>query len=320
MMDELNNYLTAMFGDGIALKLYRYPVDLPAVYKSIFTLLHEQICDNKCIFALDNGSYRITPLQIRKFVSTLEDCIKSRVIYVGRLNEPHELERLIAMQVPFISPGRHIYLPFAGLSIGKPRKNILLSRNCLTTYSQLSAFAFLMKKFRREICLDDVTGMFKCSKTSAANAFCELEYFGIGHKERQAGLRDIYFRFDKSGQEMWEELKPICRNPCKRIVGLSGIPNSLSLVSAGETALSQMSMLSSSDKLEYAVSLSIFNKLNLKTVPVWLSDVSLQLWSYRPDIFNDGIVDIFSLALTLKESQDDRVQICLENAFEVFNW
>ena len=47
------------------------------------------------------------------------------------------------------------------------------------------------------------------------------------------------------------------------------------------------------------------------------ADVQLELWSYNPKLFEkDGLVDPFSLYLSLQDIKDERVEAALEKLIE----
>ena len=60
----------------------------------------------------------------------------------------------------------------------------------------------------------------------------------------------------------------------------------------------------------------------MKLLPSIETDaIELEIWRYDPAMFaTDGIVDPFSLYLSLKDSKDERIQIALEEMMEKLAW
>lgn len=48
--------------------------------------------------------------------------------------------------------------------------------------------------------------------------------------------------------------------------------------------------------------------------------IVLQLWRYRPDVLSDGVIDPFSLALSLRGESDERVQMAIDEMLEELQW
>lgn len=47
--------------------------------------------------------------------------------------------------------------------------------------------------------------------------------------------------------------------------------------------------------------------------------IELEIWHYNPNLFaKDGLVDLFSLYLSLKESKNERIEAALEKIMEKF--
>ena len=71
-------------------------------------------------------------------------------------------------------------------------------------------------------------------------------------------------------------------------------------------------MLNPSEQRELAAFHTDYSRHRQQEIPVADAPIRLELWNYQPLVMSDGAVDPFSLWLTLKDNQDDRIQICLE--------
>ena len=79
-------------------------------------------------------------------------------------------------------------------------------------------------------------------------------------------------------------------------------------------------MLSEALPEVYAASLTDFRKGDYEIVLPDSADIVLQLWRYRPNILEDNGIDSLSLALSLKNESDERVQMAVEEMLEDFQW
>src|SRR5660397_140392 len=93
---------------------------------------------------------------------------------------------------------------------------------------------------------------------------------------------------------------------------------------AGDTALAALSMLVPPKEPVYALGSQAWKKIanNVEQIPV--EDVEtcrIQLWCYDPALFaRGGRVDCFSLYLSLRDEEDERVEAALEEMMEKTAW
>lgn len=95
---------------------------------------------------------------------------------------------------------------------------------------------------------------------------------------------------------------------------------------AGETALAKKSMLNDPKCMVYAM-----DKKRLKEIPqeaivqpqfVLGNDyVEIELWKYNPSAYMmDDMVDVVSLVQSLKNVDDERVEMQIEEVMEEYRW
>ena len=89
---------------------------------------------------------------------------------------------------------------------------------------------------------------------------------------------------------------------------------------AGANALAENTMLSEALPEIYAASLTDFRKGNYEIVLADEADIVLQLWRYRPNILGESGIDPLSLAISLKDDKDERVQMAIDELLEGFQW
>lgn len=320
MQKALDHYLRLAFGTNPALEAVPMPKSLPILYSATFQLLKGTVEQCPCLFAVNRGRTHLTPARIKKQISTLTDMFQLPVAYVGTLTHAHEPERMIAMRIPFVIPGKHLYLPFIGTLLSLPQKRIAIQRDYLSVCAQLIVTGVLLKQIATPVHIADVVEKLPFSRSSVISALNELEYFKLGQKEKLPQSREIELHFYHSGQTLWEDAQQLFRNPCKRTVGLHTLPEGIAPISAGADALAEVSMLSEQPPSIYAMELSSFRKLDFEVLPLNDADIKMQLWLYQPDIFGNGKIDPLSLALSLTNDPDDRVQIALEEYMKGFSW
>ena len=92
------------------------------------------------------------------------------------------------------------------------------------------------------------------------------------------------------------------------------------MVAAGETALSEKTMLNSNRVETYAVYHKLFNKQQLmKELVDPDKQIRLEVWEYDPKQFANGnVADSLSVVLSLKDSEDERIEEAIEELLRDF--
>jgi hypothetical protein len=162
------------------------------------------------------------------------------------------------------------------------------------------------------------------STMALTRAFDELEFAKIATTSRQGRKRFMEFPVDQ--RHLWETAGSFLRDPVKKRVYVSRISSQIPNIEAGLTALARVSMLSAPDRMTYAISGKAWKAIreedSLEQLPSIETDaIELEIWLYNPVTFaTSGNVDPFSLYLSLRDSNDERIQIALEEMMENIKW
>ena len=138
--------------------------------------------------------------------------------------------------------------------------------------------------------------------------------------------RERLVHFDKDRKELWEKALPHMKSPVKKHVWLNTLIDDSSLCQAGLTALAEYSMLAPPKMPEYAVAEKDWKGIQHRhsgDIAAHQDEATckLELWNYAPRLFSkDGIVDRFSLYLSLRMVEDERVESALETMMENIPW
>lgn len=319
MFKCLKNFLFQVFRTDSGLVPINHVKGLPVLYPALFQMWSGAVGETPCMFAYARSTNHLTPAQIERYMTVLSEHFHVPAVYVGDRLAPHEPERLISKGIPFIVPGKQMFLPFAGTYLKRTSPFCQIEHDYLGTCAQLIVLGVLQKYIAAPVRIMDIVDRFGVSRSTAISALFELEHFGLGMKEKTNG-KEIGFHFVLSGKKLWDEAQPFLRNPCKRTVGLETIPDDCTLTLAGADALAEETMLNATEPKYYAMSLNEFRKKDIQTVNTATAKYHLQLWLYRPTVFDHVRIDMLSLYLTLKNDPDDRVQIALNKRMEEIQW
>ena len=132
-----------------------------------------------------------------------------------------------------------------------------------------------------------------------------------------------------SGDALYKKAKPYLIDPVKKrvFVKLEGLPDDLPL--SGESALAKRSMLNPPRITCRAIDKETYKELRdwndiERADPTWRAKrdfIELEIWKYDPRLLaRHGIVDVVSLAASLSERHDERVELAVEEMLEAYSW
>lgn len=221
-----------------------------------------------------------------------------------------ERSALIYKNIPFIVEGKQIYLPFMGMLLQESYSQPSFKRDSLSPSAQLLLFYYIYKGCG-ELEMAHLGEKLGITAMSVTRAVKELEEFGLVSTHKR-GVNKI-ITSELRGNELYKKAEKVLRSPVKKAGYLDkGILKEA--VQAGETALSEMGMLNPPTVNTFAV-----HRLPDGCPPLeeTLTDEDeqdrVEVWSYDPRVLaKDGNVDVLSLHQTLKNENDERIQIELD--------
>ena len=232
-------------------------------------------------------------------------------------------DALIAKEIPFISLPDQIFLPFLGVMLSNNlKRKMIVSTDKMMPATQC-LFLYLLYQsgndfFIKKQAADDL-GLTKMSITRASEQLKQMDLI----REERVG-KEIRMVPNYKGRELFEVAKDYLINPVQKIVHTK-ITKEEGLFIAGETMLSRHSMLAAPSEDVYAVVkgsdiVSGFEEIDTR----WQDDIRtsrVELWKYDPGLFaNNGEVDPVSLAMSLSDNADERVEGELQSFLEEYKW
>lgn len=232
-------------------------------------------------------------------------------------------DALVSRRIPFLSLPDQVYLPFLGIMLNNnSKKESALSAEKMMPATQALFLYLLYRKadhtLKKQAALD--LGLTRTSITRASEQLKIMKLITeIPHG------KEIHMVPVTNGREFFEMAKPYLINPVQKHLVAKKEKSYTSMIIAGESALSQHSMLSQPEYPTYALYKNTFHEMEIQEVdPRWEQDnniYTLELWKYNPALFAfAGTVDPVSLAMSLKENEDERVQGELKNYLDRFPW
>ncbi len=259
---------------------------------------------------------------LKKQATKYKDTTGLDVIYAFKHVTKAQRDALVSNKISFICLPSQIYLPILGLSLRNLFKNIYNVNSEKMMPITQSLFLHLLYK-DSSVKKSDAASYLGVTKTSITRASAQLKAMGL-IKEKRVGT-EIYMNTVAKGFELFTKAKPYLINPKTKVITTSVKGEYGELPQAGESALSGKSMLASPKSIVYAIFKDSKLAKECEIVdPKWAVDkpyCEIELWKYDPMLFAiNGSVDIISLAMSLSDNEDERVQYEINKYLEEYRW
>jgi len=326
MPREVQEYLKATLGISVHIRQWDQANSLPLYLKEAFALYSVELLGHECLLAIDQSLGQRTTGQIITVLQKLAERWGKSVIYVAATLSSVNRYRFVEAKVPFIVPGKQLYLAPSGIDFRKAyEKPLKQPSESLSPIAQLLILQVLHKHDIEQETPTRLAARLGYAKMTIGRAFNELEALGLAEGRKQGKERHIHFI--KQGKELWESALPFLRDPVKRRILVSDLGRTqLSLIAAGETALSQYSNINPPPHATYAVHYGSAEAKQFAVQSIDAQDAEgdcteLELWTYDPLLLSThGAVDRLSLYLSLREEKDERVHQAMEVMVRSMRW
>jgi hypothetical protein len=308
---------------GVAVSLWEWPGKsrLPLFLRQAYDFHEFEFLGQPCLTMVETGNEDLSPATIRKQMAQLRDKFPGEVIYV-RLGLTSDLRRrLIEQGVQFVIPGNQLYLPRFGLDLREYFRTRPSESDVLTPAAQATLLYLLLHEDATNRSVNGLARPLGYSKMSISRAFTELEIPQLGKVETMG--RNRFLHLADEPKVVWQAAQKHLRSPVRDRVMFEDFGNRDLGVTAGLPALSKYTMLSAGSRPTYAVSASDWEEGTGHSLGATgeQHEVEIELWTYDPRLLaRDGLVDRLSLFLSLRESEDERVQAALSEMIESMPW
>ena len=320
ILSAIISYINKSLGFSINPKPWNKSDKLPLILNERYSFYTVKLSGIFCMFFIEETE-KSTPAIIAKHCRLLTEYWKGGIIFSRSCLSARDRSRLIKAKIPFIIPYKQLYLPFIGIDL---KELFPLEREKGTYLSPLAQVLVLGKLYKKEWInetpskIAEAIGM---SKMSVGRAFNELYQLDIGNI-KQTG-KEKHFVFHKSGQTLWERIVDQLRSPVTSMDIVFSKPNT-EMILSGESALACYSMIQEPDQKTMALwNRASYNSwiLNSKQSKYTGIDIIIQKWSYNPSLFSKRkIADPLSIYLEFKETNDERIEMALDELIKEIRW
>ena len=336
-MNDLVAYIEKIFGEEIKVKQLpnEEMAKLPLYLSQTFNMYKTELLGQELILAelvsIDEFSISRTEKQLQN----VKAIFAGKVVLVLNNVASYVRARLTNKRINFIVPGKQLFLPEMLIDLKETNITGQLKEKKLKLLpsAQVIVLFYLLNTDKT---WDIETKQFKAiaqrlaySPMSISNAAENLKDLGLisidGEKEK-----NIRFKYKKT--DLWNiiEEKKLFVSPVLQTVFADEIPNQKTALGSNLSALAEYSDINPARQIYLAYEKNTFNKLKKNNVFEYLMPVdgkyAVEVWKYNPVILakliskETLVVDPLSLYLSMKDNQDERVEMALAQIKEKYLW
>lgn len=220
---------------------------------------------------------------------------------------------LLENHIPFITD-KQTFLPFIGTLLVDEKEPEKIKDKFV--YSTQLLFLAYMYNHEKKVYVSDLSKSLPFSAMTLSRAVKQLEMTDLFLVYKDGVNKVIESKY--SHKELFERIQHYLLTPVRQVGYMNQSLVTDYMVLAGETALSEMSMLNPSRLRTYAVYEKDFDKMHLIDELIDPDvQVKVEIWAYNPHLFtHTNIADTLSIVLSLKENKDERIEEVLEDILE----
>ena len=312
-MQQLKEYIKNTLGIDLNIEALSKAqnIRLPVYLASGYTLYTANLLNRDIVFAETKND--ITTAGLVKHLSVLKKLFNTYAVAIFPQLESYKRLRLIQKRIPFIVPGKQMYMPelFIDLkdfgTVQKQEHKVMTpaTQALLLYHLQIESLEGMnFKNIAGKLLYDSAT-ITRTARYLEKMKFCTID-----------GTREKWLHFDLNNKALWESVKPHMHTPVKKVVYFNGWVDDNNLFKANNSALSHYTDLNEDNFEYYAVKpgyLKLLKGANLKETACKEGNLCVEEWMYDPGLLsNHKFVDHLSLYLCYVEDTDERVEMALD--------
>ena len=261
----------------------------------------------------------LTIAAMKKQQKKYEEALQCPIAYEMVLNSVSMRNALVKNGVPFVDLPGNVFLPFMGIVLQDMYRKQFVKADKMMPATQMVFLELLYMEDEESALKSEVAKKLHLTKTSITRATAQLEEMGLIQQVKSG--TEISIKRNCSRKEYYENAKEYLINPVQKVITIMRYEATFESLSAGETALSQVSELNPPRIEERAIYKGEEVIDQLEIVDARYEDLdaclNIQLWKYNPSYFaREGRVDPVSLACTFKGNEDERIEMSIEELLE----
>ena len=292
------DYITKTLGVPVIRTEWKQQAALPLFLNDKYTFEQADVGGVACLIVHPVGELD-TINTLKKHVARLHAASGRQVVFELTAISRQRRNSFIDVKLAFVVPEKQVYLPFLG---------------ALQPSAQMLLFAYILNG-NEPMPMTPFAERFAFSAMTITRAANQLVALGLLNKSCSVGAQKMLCtELDTKG--LYRKAVPYLIQPVRTTVFIEKSAVTRDMFPAGLSALSEMSMLNPPAVETWGM---VGGKIKGSAQKLIDSEkqCALQLWRYDPRrISQTGRVDVLSLAASLADDTDERVEQCIEEILE----
>lgn len=274
------------------------------------------------LFAEPKGKVA-TPRCLSVTANNLTSLLQLPIVFLLPACPAYERQRLIDKDVYFVVSEKYVHLP---MLLANERVRKTKQAKALTPVAQYLLLYHLQIGSIEGMAARDIEDKIPYSYASITLGLTCLEDLGLCKKVAEASKRKV-IHFDMKRMNLWEQAQPFLVNPVEERIYCDGLLSDDSFPECGINALAHYTRLNPDP--ERTIIMSVKQLRNFKSSEALVrpnefdGNIIIEAWKYPP-ITAIGVkaewVDKLSLAISLREDEDPRVEGEVERLINEIEW
>lgn len=303
---------TDVFGLTINYKSWDKKQALPLYVAGNYEIDEAIVSNNRFIVMSPIGDLPTLPA-MKKHIEKIQKIDDVPVAFYLKNLSGFRRKGMLESNIPFMTE-KQVFLPFIGTLLMEEKNNALYKEKFMFSTQQL----FLMYLYNRQnkLYVANVGKKLPYSAMTLSRAVKQLEASDLFLVYKDGVNKVIESKYDR--RELFERAKPFLLDPVRKYGYIEKSRIDENMVLASESALAKNSMLNPSKLITYAID---EQKMDINQMENELVDpnkqIRLELWGYDPKLFSDdNVADVLSVALSLREIVDERIEEAIDECIE----
>lgn len=316
-MDETAAYFSRMLDENVVYEpankdlLGRLPINVSLN----FSFFESAILGQQVLFAYLKEGDSIPPVQLKKLLEIVYRLTGLVVILVTPCASSYNKVRWVANKINFVIPDKQMFLPSLLLEMKQERVVGGDLKENIPPFAQVLLLYHLQTE---SIVGVNGYGLSDKFAVSYATANKSLRWLASKGLIKMKGAKTKTVQIELGNRELWDKALPILVSPVEQVYYTDAALGGQMM--SGINALASYTMLNEENKQCFSMMKKDFKALDVMADKQFGQN-EIQIWKYDPQMLSStGVVDKLSLYLSLKDNEDERIQIELERLIDEMSW
>lgn len=303
---------TDVFGMTVNYKPWDKKKSLPLYIAGNYEIDEAVVSNNRFIVMSPIGDLPTLPA-MKKHIEKVQKIDDVPVVFDLKKLSDYRRKGMLESNIPFMTD-KQLFLPFIGTLLMEEKNNDLNIEKFMFSTQQL--FLMYIYNDQNKMYVANAGKKLPYSAMTLSRAVKQLEASELFLVYKDGVNKVIESKYNR--RDLFERAKPFLLNPVRKYGYIDKSRIDENMVLASESALAEKTMLNSPKLITYAIDEQKIDKNQMENELVDPNkQVKLELWGYDPKLFsNDDVADSLSVALSLREHEDERIEEAIDACIE----